>query len=67
MNVLNKLTQNIYEYPVRWASFIRACFLLASAFGMHLTSDQLASLMLVVESGLMVFTHQNVTPLSKLP
>lgn len=66
MPVLNKLVESIQNYPVAWAGFIRAVVLCAAAFGLKLTADQIAALMLTVESGLTVYTHQQVTPVVKL-
>lgn len=59
---LNSLITSVQTYPVAWASLVRSIILCATAFGFHLTADQIASLMLVVESVLAVLTHQAVTP-----
>jgi hypothetical protein len=66
MLVLNKILDSIFKYPVAWASLTRAIILCGTSFGLHLTADQIASLMLVVESALGVFTHQTVTSNVKL-
>lgn len=66
MNVLNKLTQFVLTYPVAVTGIVRSLILLGTAFGAHLTADQVAAIMLVVESVFSPFTHQQVTPLTKL-
>ena len=64
--VFSKLSDSIFMHPVTWAGFIRSIILATTAFGFHLSADQIAALMLVVESGLSVFTHQQVTSNAKL-
>lgn len=66
MNALNKLSESVYTYPVRWSAFVRASVLVLTAFGMHLTSEQIAALMMFVEAALAIFTHNQVTPNVKL-
>lgn len=66
MSVLSKLSESVYTYPVRWSAFVRSSVLVLTAFGMHLTAEQIAALMMFVEAGLAIFTHNQVTPNVKL-
>lgn len=50
--------------PVAWSAFIRAVILCVIAFGVKMTLDQVAAVMLVVELGLALFTRSKVTPTS---
>jgi hypothetical protein len=61
MLVLNALSNSIQNYPIQWAGFARATVLCAAAFGLKLSAEQIAALMLVVESGLTVYTHQTIS------
>lgn len=61
MSVFNSLQNSLQSYPIQWAGFIRALILGSVAFGLKLTGEQIAAVMLVVESGLTVYTHQTIT------
>jgi hypothetical protein len=61
MLVFNRLLDSVFKYPVQWAGLTRAIILCASAFGFKLSTEQIATLMLVVESFLTVLTHQQVS------
>lgn len=58
----NALNNSVNDYPVRWAAFARSIILLVSTFWVQLTSEHIAVIMLVVESGLAIITHNQVTP-----
>ena len=58
---MNALSSSIRAYPIQWAAFFRALVLCGCAFGFKLNGEQIAGLMLVVEAGLTVYTHQNIT------
>jgi hypothetical protein len=60
MRAFNNISNSIQNYPVQWANFIRSSILCIAAFGSKMTTEQIAALMLVVESGLTVFTHQQI-------
>jgi hypothetical protein len=55
------LITSIQIYPVRWASLVRCIILASTSFGFKLTSEQIASLMVVVEAILAIVTHSQVT------
>ena len=50
--------------PVMWLSFLRAIVVLATAFGLNLTPQQMAAVYLVLELGLSLIARQRVTPVS---
>ena len=61
MSVQTALSDSLRSYPIQWASFFRAAVLCACAFGWQLSGEQIAAVMLVVETGLTVYTHQQIT------
>lgn len=48
--------------PVAIAALVRAVVLCATAFGLKLSAEQIAGIMLVVEAILGIITRQSVTP-----
>lgn len=60
-NVTTSLKYSLQDFPIQWASFIRSVVLCSCAFGLKLTGEQIAAIMLVVETGLTVYTHQQIT------
>lgn len=52
--------------PVAIGAAIRAIILVAVAFGLKWSVEQIAAIMLAVEAVLVVFTRQSVTPNAKL-
>lgn len=53
--------------PVAIAALVRAVILFATAFGLKLSAEQVAAIMLVVEAVLALITRQTVTPMATLP
>lgn len=51
--------------PVLWTSFIRAVLLVSVLFGVKLSADQIAGVLLVVEAGLALYTRTQVEPKAK--
>lgn len=49
--------------PIRVTSFIRAVILLGVGFGLKVTPEQLALIMIAVEAGLALFTRTQVEPI----
>lgn len=52
----------IFNEPVLLGTAIRATILAVAAFGFHITADQIAALMLAVESIIALVTRAFVTP-----
>lgn len=48
--------------PVLWLAALRAAIVLAAAFGLSLTSEQVGAIYLFVEAVLSVYARQKVTP-----
>jgi len=48
--------------PVMVLAFLRAVVLLAVAFGLNLTKEQIAIIYVVMEAGLSLWARQKVTP-----
>jgi hypothetical protein len=48
--------------PTLIAGLIRAILLCVTAFGLHLSAEQIAAVMLVTEAALSVVTRSQVTP-----
>lgn len=48
--------------PVLWLGFLRALVVLGTAFGLGWTTEQVASIYLVLELGLSLVARQRVTP-----
>jgi len=59
--------RRILSEPVAVGALFRACLLAGMAFGLTITNEQLAAVMLVVELALALFTRAKVTPMSSLP
>lgn len=53
--------------PAAWMGVIRAVLYVATLFGLKLTAEQMAGLVLAVEAITAAITRQSVTPNSKLP
>lgn len=49
--------------PVAIVAFIRSVLLCAVLFGLDLSNEQIAGVVLVVEAGAALFTRSRVTPL----
>jgi hypothetical protein len=60
------LFQRIKDEPVAFGEFIRTSLLLAIAFGVTITEQQLAAVMIFIGAGITFFTRAAVTPNSKV-
>lgn len=58
------MLNRIKAEPVVVTMFVRAVILAVTAFGLQLSAEQVAAIMLVVEAGLALFTRKNVTPVT---
>lgn len=59
-----KLKKTLAAEPVAIAALIRAIIVCAVAFGLQLTADQIAAVMVVVELAAAIITRSKVTPTS---
>jgi hypothetical protein len=56
------MLKRMFNEPVLIGTAVRAVLLAAMAFGTHITTEQLAALMVAVEAVLMLVTRALVTP-----
>ena len=61
-----KLAERIKKEPVLFMAGIKAILYVFMAFGLHITVDQLATIMVAVEAVTMFFTRAQVTPVVSL-
>ena len=59
--------RRVLDEPVAVGALLRALLVASMAFGLTMTNEQLAAVMLVVELALALFTRAKVTPMSSLP
>lgn len=63
----SRLWALVASEPVAAQGLVQAALVMAEAFGLHLTPEQMASINVLVAAGLAFLLRKSVTPLAKLP